>query len=142
MVRLKIGWGQPVEGLWFWRPRFLSFAAAFFFVFPAAGLVAAAYFGFLGPAVFLVAVTSGCEGASVTGWGVGLGFGVGVVVALTTPPPRTTWFQPSPKSVCSAEGPARWTLGAADWLLAALFRTPSGAHFARAALALHLIQPL
>ena len=45
----------------------LTLAAAFFFVFPAAGLVAAAYFGFLGPAVFLVAVTLGCEGASVTG---------------------------------------------------------------------------
>ena len=44
----------------------------------------------LGPALFLVAVTLGCEGASVTGWGVGLGFVVGVVVALTTRPPRTT----------------------------------------------------
>jgi hypothetical protein len=45
----------------------LTLAAAFF-VFPAAGLVAAVDFGlgFLGPAVFLVAVTLGCEGASVT----------------------------------------------------------------------------
>ena len=52
----------------------LTLAVAFFFVFPAAGLVAAADFGlgFLGPAVFLVAVTLGCEGASVTGLGVGL----------------------------------------------------------------------
>ena len=47
---------------------------AFFFAFPAEGLVAAADYGlgFLGPAVFLVAVTLGCEGASVTGLGVGL----------------------------------------------------------------------
>jgi hypothetical protein len=47
----------------------LTVAAAFFFVFPAAGLVAAVDFGlgFLDPAVFLVAVTVGCEGASVTG---------------------------------------------------------------------------
>ena len=66
----------------------LTLAAAFFFAFPAAGLVAAAEFGFgfLGPAVFLVAVTLGCEGASVTGLGVGYGFGVGVVVALKTRP--------------------------------------------------------
>ena len=47
----------------------LTLAAAFFFVFPAACLVAAADFGlgFLGPAVFLVAVTLGCVGASLTG---------------------------------------------------------------------------
>jgi hypothetical protein len=47
----------------------LTLAAAFLFVFPVAGLVAAVDFGlgFLGPAVFLVAVTLGCEGASVTG---------------------------------------------------------------------------
>ena len=70
----------------------LTLAAPFFFAFPAAGLVAAADFGlgFLGPAIFLVAVTLGCEGASVTGLGVGFGYGVGVVVVLTTRPPRTT----------------------------------------------------
>jgi hypothetical protein len=70
----------------------LTHAAAFFFVFPAAGLVAAVDFGlgFLDPAVFLVAVTVGCEGASVTGLGEVLGLGGGVVVALTTRPPRTT----------------------------------------------------
>jgi hypothetical protein len=47
----------------------LTLAAAFFFVFPAAGIVAAVDFGlgFLDPAVFLVAVTLGCEGASLTG---------------------------------------------------------------------------
>jgi hypothetical protein len=46
----------------------LTHAAAFFFVFSAADLVAAVDFGlgFLDPAVFLVAVTVGCEGASVT----------------------------------------------------------------------------
>ena len=47
----------------------LTHAAALFFVFPAAGLVAAADFGlgFLGPSVFLVAVTLGCVSTSVTG---------------------------------------------------------------------------
>jgi hypothetical protein len=47
----------------------LTLAAAFFFVFLAAGLVAAVDFGlgFLDPAVFLVGDTLGCEGASVTG---------------------------------------------------------------------------
>ena len=47
----------------------LTLAAAFFFEFPAAGFVAAVDLGssFLGPAVFLVAVTLGCSGASVTG---------------------------------------------------------------------------
>jgi hypothetical protein len=46
----------------------LTLAAGFFFVFPAAGLVAAVDlgFGFLDPAVFLVAVTLGCGCASVT----------------------------------------------------------------------------
>ena len=44
----------------------LIIAGAFF---PVAGLVAAGDFGLdvLGPAFFLVAVTLGCEGASVTG---------------------------------------------------------------------------
>ena len=46
-----------------------TLAAALLFVFPAAGLVAAADFGlgYLDPSIFLVAVTLGCEGASVTG---------------------------------------------------------------------------
>jgi hypothetical protein len=46
----------------------LTVAAAFFFGFPAAGIVSAVDLGlgFLGPAVFLVAVTLGCLGASVT----------------------------------------------------------------------------
>ena len=66
----------------------LIIVAAFFFDFPAAGLDFAADFGlgFLGPAVFLVAATLGCEGASVTGLGLGLGYGVGMVLALTTHP--------------------------------------------------------
>jgi hypothetical protein len=47
----------------------LTLAAAFFFGLSVAGLVAAVYFslGFLGPAVFLVAVTLDCVSASVTG---------------------------------------------------------------------------
>jgi hypothetical protein len=50
-------------------PAVLTLAAAFFFGFPAASLVAAENLGldFLGPAVFLVAITLGCMGASVTG---------------------------------------------------------------------------
>ena len=42
-------------------------ATAFLFVFPAAGLGAVVDFGlgFLGPSIFLVEVTLGCEGASV-----------------------------------------------------------------------------
>jgi hypothetical protein len=46
----------------------LTLAAAFFFVFPAADLVAAVDFGlgFLVPAVYLVTVTLACEGASLT----------------------------------------------------------------------------
>ena len=62
--------------LWFWRPRFSSIATTFFLVFAAAGLGAAAGWGFLGLAAFLVAVTLGCLGASVTGWGEGIGCGV------------------------------------------------------------------
>jgi hypothetical protein len=47
----------------------LTLAAVLFFVFQAVGLVAAVDFGLgpLDPAVFLVAVTLGCECASVTG---------------------------------------------------------------------------
>jgi hypothetical protein len=47
----------------------LTLAAAFFLVFPAAGLVAAVVLGsgFLGLALSLVAVTLGCLGTSVTG---------------------------------------------------------------------------
>jgi len=46
-----------------------TLAAAFFFDFPAAGLVAAVDLGsgFLVPAVCLVAVTLGCLGTSMTG---------------------------------------------------------------------------
>jgi len=47
----------------------LTLAPAFFFSFPAGGLVTAENFdsGFLGLAVFLLAVTLGCLGTSVTG---------------------------------------------------------------------------
>jgi len=58
-------WGVGILGL---GAAVLTLAAAFFFEFPAAGLVAAVDLGssFLGPAIFLVAVTLGCSGASVT----------------------------------------------------------------------------
>jgi hypothetical protein len=47
----------------------LTLAAAFFFGFPAGGLVAAVDLGsvFLGLAVILMAVTLSCVGVSVTG---------------------------------------------------------------------------
>jgi hypothetical protein len=47
----------------------LALTAAFFFGLPEAGLLAAVDFslGFVGPVVFLVAVTLGCVGDSVTG---------------------------------------------------------------------------
>jgi hypothetical protein len=64
----------------------LSNEAGFFFGLTVAGLVATVDFsmGFLGPAVFLVVVTIGCEGASVTRirwWGCG---------GLDNTHPRTT----------------------------------------------------
>ena len=62
--------------------------------------------------------------------------------ALATRPPLTTWFHPSPSSICSAEGLARWAFGAAGWPVAMLFRLRSGACFARDALAsYHFTQP-
>jgi hypothetical protein len=74
----------------------LTLAAAFLFDFPAADLGAAVDLGsgFLGLAVFLVAATFGCSGASVTGWGEGFGIrgGVVVVVALTTHSKFTRYF--------------------------------------------------
>ena len=83
------GNGTTISGIVGLLATVLTLAVAFFIVFPGAGVVAAADFGlgFLGPADFLVAVTLGCEGASVTVYGVGLGFGGGVEVALTTRPP-------------------------------------------------------
>ena len=61
-------WGPPGKGLWVLVAAVLT-VAAFFFGLKVAGLVAAVDFslGFLGSAVFLVAVTLGCVGASVTG---------------------------------------------------------------------------
>ena len=61
--------GTTTSGFVGFGYRGLTLAAAFFFVFQVAGLVTAADFGlgFLGPSIFLVAVSLGCEGASVTG---------------------------------------------------------------------------
>ena len=61
--------GTTSSGVVFLAAAVLTLVAAFFFVFPVAGLVAAVDFGlgFLGPGVFLVAVTLGCVGSSVTG---------------------------------------------------------------------------
>ena len=54
--------------------------------------------------LWLVFVTSLRVGVSVTGPGVGWDSVGGV--ALTTRPPRTTWFQSDPRLSCSAEVPA------------------------------------
>jgi len=57
-----------------------TLAAAFFYDFPVAGLVAAVDLGwdFLGQAIFLVAVNLDCLVTSVTGWGVVFGMEIGV----------------------------------------------------------------
>jgi hypothetical protein len=67
----------------------LTHAAAFFFIFSEAGLVAAVdlSLGFLGPAVFLVTITLGCLGASVTGCEEGFGLGVEWWSGLDDTPP-------------------------------------------------------
>jgi hypothetical protein len=61
--------GTTKSGVFGLAAAVLTLLAAFFFDFPAAGLVAAVELasGFLGPAVFLVAVTLGCLDNSVTG---------------------------------------------------------------------------
>ena len=48
----------------------MTFAAAYFYVFPAAGLVPATdrALGFLGLGVFLVSKTLGFKGVSITAW--------------------------------------------------------------------------
>jgi hypothetical protein len=40
---------------------------------------------------------------------------------VDNPPPRTTWLQPSPRSLCSAEGSVRQAFGAADLPVAPVF---------------------
>jgi hypothetical protein len=64
------------------------------------------------------------------------------VLALTIRPPRTTWFHPSPRSIYSAEGPARLAFGVGRLLVAVLLRLCSGARFTKAAFAsFHFTQP-
>jgi hypothetical protein len=80
-----------------------------------AGLTALVSVAFLGPCLSLgadltslpflvVGVTFTRLGVVVTVTGAGLG--EDGVAALTTRPPRTTWFQPEPRLCCSAEGSA------------------------------------
>jgi hypothetical protein len=63
----RMGWDHLLMD-WDLTAAILTLTAAFFFVFPAAGLVAAIDFGlgFLDLAVFLLGVTVACNGASVT----------------------------------------------------------------------------
>ena len=65
---VKVWVGTTSSGDVCFAATVLTFAAAFFFGFQAAGLVAAVDIGleFLGLAFFLVAVTLGCVGVSVT----------------------------------------------------------------------------
>jgi hypothetical protein len=56
--------------------------------------------GFLLLAFLLVLFTAAFLGAAVTSVGVGGGEGW----ALATRPPRSTWFHPSPRPSCSADG--------------------------------------
>ena len=76
-------------------------------------------------AVFVVVINVGCLGASVTSSGLVLGVGM---VSLKTRHPRTTWFQPAPRSLCSAEGWAPLVFGATGWpvatFLTSLVRLP------------------
>ena len=85
----------------------LAFAADFFLDFPGARFRATVDLdsGFLGLASSLVEGTLGCSGAFVTFLGEGLECALADgVETLATRPPRTTWFHPSPSSICSAEG--------------------------------------
>jgi len=65
---VEIWVGTTTSGVVGLEAAVLTLADAFFFEFPATGLVAAVDLGsgFLGLAVFLVAVILGCSGASVT----------------------------------------------------------------------------
>ena len=58
---------------------------------------------------FLVVVAS-VLGLSVTGSGAGLGGGG--IAALTTQPPRTTWFQSGPRISCSPDVSSPFAFGA------------------------------
>jgi hypothetical protein len=80
--------GTTRSGVVGFEAAVLTLAASFFLDFQGAGLVVAVDLGlgFLGLAVFLVAVTLGCLDAPVTGRE---GFGGGVLVALTKRPPQT-----------------------------------------------------
>jgi hypothetical protein len=63
-------------------------------------------------------------------------------VALTIRPPRTTWLQPSPRSICSAEGPACVEFGAAGLLVVVFLLPRTGARFEIAAFdSFHFTQP-
>ena len=85
------------------------------------GLVTGASLGSivtLCPALQSCLSSSGCHSfrvpLSVTG--PGLRLGEGGVAALTTQPPRTTWFQPGPRLSYSANGSAHLAFGAAGGL--------------------------
>jgi hypothetical protein len=138
-----VGWSHQFWGSGFGSCGFDT-RGCFLFRLPSGRLGAEGHLvsGFLGPAAFLVAVNLCCLGKPVTGCGGGLGVEGAEEVALTTRPPRTTWFHPSPRSLCSAEGPAGCAFGAADWSGTALLCGRWGNCLASAARAsFHLTQP-
>ena len=95
---------------------FLGFTAAFL---GANVVLGSAFSGF---ALLSVAVTWDSLGALVTGWEMGLGGVERGALVFTTPPPRTKWLQFYPRSICSADGPARLAFGAAGWLVVTVRR--------------------
>jgi len=99
-----LGWGGTTSSLGLRCEDFVD-SADFF------GLITGAWLGptmnleadFAVLPLLLVFVTSLFVGVSVTG--AGLGWELVGGVALTTRPPRTTWFQSDPRLPCSAEVP-------------------------------------
>jgi hypothetical protein len=118
-----------------------TLTAGFFFIFTAGlGAVVGLDSGFVGLAIFLVAVSLGCLGPFVTGYRKGFCFVSEVLVPLTTAS-RTSCIRSSPRSL-SAELLARCVFYLAGWPVSVLFWPCLWSCYAGAALAsFHLVQP-
>lgn len=103
----------------------LTLVGAFFEGLTDAALVAAAGLGvgFLGLAVFLVAVTFGCSEPPETGWRWHGSWSGG----FDNSPLPTTWLNSSPRSICPAQESTCLAFRAAELLLALLLRLCTGA---------------